>query len=123
MTSQVEAQLPPAVDRAVLEHLCELAPDRWPALLAELTDAFRVEARERLDILRIAAQAGNRAAAGQIGHSLKGMCSALGAVRMSDLSHEIELFATAGRDLPGWNLDALEAEYCRVLDALEAAAA
>ncbi|HQZ39925.1 MAG TPA: Hpt domain-containing protein [Vicinamibacterales bacterium] len=118
--SSAEARYAPALDLAVLDRLRQLAPDAWPDLLAELTDSFRVEARERLDTLRAAADAGNRPAAGQVGHSLKGICGALGAVRMGDLSHEIELFATAGRDLPGWNLEALEAEYHRVIDALTA---
>jgi len=117
-----DEQFAPILDPEVLDQIRQLDPDRWPSVLAKLTDAFRTGARERLDTLKLAADAGNRAAAGQIGHSLKGICGALGAVRMGDLSHEVELFATAGRDLPGWNLDALEIEYHRVIDALAAAA-
>lgn len=108
----------PALDVSVLDSLRQYDPDGQQGLLADLVATFEVEARDRLVNLRAAIALGDGLAAGRLAHSLRGICGAIGATHLADLSRQLELAAGEGRNLRRWDLEPMEREYHRVAAAL-----
>jgi HPt (histidine-containing phosphotransfer) domain-containing protein len=77
--------------------------DEYPTLV----DTFLVDSEQRLQSLK---QAGHAAQFLEAAHSFKGSSSNMGAVRLADLCHELEL-QVKGQDLSG--IEALVAEIDR----------
>ena len=109
-----------ALDRSVLDTLRAWAPVGGTDPVLDLTAAFVVDAADRLGKLRTAVATGDAALVRSAAHSLKGMCGAIGATHMSDLSSALEhaLAGTIGVDRVGQ----LEREFERVQQALREAA-
>ncbi|MGO4310166.1 Hpt domain-containing protein [Pseudomonas sp. KB_15] len=78
------------VDRDVLSALQEVMEDAYPDLL----DVFLADSEERLKVLRAADSA---ALLVETAHSFKGSCSNMGALRLTELCHQLEKQA---KDLP-----------------------
>ena len=78
------------VDRDVLSVLQEVMEGRYPDLL----DIFLADSEERLKVLRTADSA---ALLVETAHSFKGSSSNMGALRLTELCHQLELQA---RSLP-----------------------
>ena len=93
-----------------------------PAFVAELIDEFIAEAPGQLQTLREAAATGGAEAARRAAHTLKGNARTFGAGGLASLCLEAETAAAAG-DLGTVRerLDALQAEWVRVREALGAA--
>jgi CheY-like chemotaxis protein/HPt (histidine-containing phosphotransfer) domain-containing protein len=114
--------LPPAIDPEVFASLRDLGPSDGPDLRAELAEAFVRDATHRLALLRSAMIAGDSTQAKQAAHSLKGMCSAIGATRMTSLSIELEQAGLAEPESAHAMIRNLEHEFQRVRTALRDAA-
>ena len=78
------------VDRDVLSALREVMEEGYPDLL----DVFLADSEERLKVLRTADSA---ALLVETAHSFKGSCSNMGALRLTELCHQLEQQA---KDLP-----------------------
>lgn len=117
-SAAAETSAPPALDLSVLESLRQYDPDGKQGLLADLVATFEVEARDRLVHLRAAIALGDGVAAGRLAHSLRGICGAIGATRLAELSRELEHAAGTGHDMRRWDLESMEREYHRVAAAL-----
>ncbi|MGH9383566.1 MAG: CHASE domain-containing protein [Vicinamibacterales bacterium] len=114
--------LPPPLDPEVFASLRDLGPADGPDLRAELAEAFLRDATHRLALLRSAMVAGDSTQARQAAHSLKGMCSAIGATRMTTLSVELEQAGLAEPEFAHAVVRNLEHEFQRVRTALREAA-
>ena len=114
--------LPPALDLVVFDGLRELGEEGGPDLRTELAEAFVRDATHRLALLRSAMIAGDTERAKQAAHSLKGMCSAIGATRMTSLSVELEQAGLAEPESAHAMIRNLEHEFQRVRTALRDAA-
>jgi HPt (histidine-containing phosphotransfer) domain-containing protein len=108
----------PALDQSVLDSLRQYDPDGEQGLLVDLVATFEVEARDRLMSLRAAIGLGDGIAAGRLAHSLRGICGAIGATHLAELSRRLELAAGDGHDMRHWDLEPMEREYHRVAAAL-----
>ena len=107
----------PLDTRALDELRASVGDD--PAFVAELIDEFIEEAPRQLETLRQAATSGDAEAARRAAHTLKGNARTFGAEGLASLSLEAETAAAAGDlDNVRQHLDAVEAEWNRVLDAL-----
>jgi signal transduction histidine kinase/DNA-binding response OmpR family regulator/HPt (histidine-containing phosphotransfer) domain-containing protein len=114
--------LPPPLDPEVFASLRDLGPSDGPDLRAELAEAFLRDATHRLALLRSAMVVGDSTQARQAAHSLKGMCSAIGATRMTSLSLELERAGLAEPESAHAMIRNLEHEFQRVRTALRDAA-
>jgi HPt (histidine-containing phosphotransfer) domain-containing protein len=114
--------LPPALDPAVFESFRDLGEGDGADLRAELAEAFVRDATHRLALLRSAMIAGDSEQARKAAHSLKGMCSAIGATRMTTLSVELEQAGLAEPESAHAMIRNLEHEFQRVRTALREAA-
>lgn len=102
----------PAID---LPTFTELQSAAGAAFVAELVGTFLEEAPLMLAELRSAQMAGAADAFRRAAHSLKSNSHTFGATRLGTLARELELGGLIADAAP---LDALEAEYRRVADAL-----
>lgn len=114
------ADMPAALDPTVLQSIREWGSAGGPDPTVELTEAFVMEAADRLNKLRDAIAAGDTDTARKAAHSLKGMCGAIGANHMSALSSELEHSEPGTID--GERVHQLQREFERVQDALRVAA-
>jgi HPt (histidine-containing phosphotransfer) domain-containing protein len=110
------------LDESVIESIRELEADGSPGLLNMLVTAFVEDVTTRLAQLRTAIDETDSRRIKEAAHSIKGMSGAMGAVRMSALSLDLEHRALADGESRAL-VDALEAEFGRVQTALSRAAA
>lgn len=114
----VHSSLPPAIDLETLDGLRLLgggADDGFELIKR----AFHTETRDRLTRLQAAFDAADRDQMSRLSHSLRGICGAMGATRMSDLTQVLENAARAGAPLSPGIIVELEQEFARVCAALE----
>ena len=109
----------PSLDAAVLESLRAFMPTYGSDPVADLTAAFVQDATQRLRILHDAVASGDEIAARRAAHSLKGMSGAIGAVRLSQLSSDLEHAEPGAIDRT--RIHQIEREFERVQEALRAA--
>lgn len=110
-----------AIDPEVWAALVALENAGEPGFLAALVREFLDTAGPRLDRLRAANARGDASAVEWEAHSLKGSCGSLGASGMVRLCEQLEHAGTAGSgDAARGTLDALDAEWRRVREALAA---
>lgn len=111
----------PTLDREVLANLRGLPDDEDDELLNELINLFLQDAPSRVAQIRAALLEGNATTASQVAHSLKGSSGNLGARAFALLCNQIEQRCQQGDLECAKGLQtALEEEFRRVLDALEA---
>jgi signal transduction histidine kinase/DNA-binding response OmpR family regulator len=115
----VQEELPSAIDRSVIDMLRSFAADGAPDPVAEITETFLVDGKDRLAKLNAALTRGDEVAARKAAHSLKGMSGAIGANHLSSLSNDVE-HAEPGAIDQAW-VRRLEQEFDRVSAALQAA--
>jgi CheY-like chemotaxis protein/HPt (histidine-containing phosphotransfer) domain-containing protein len=109
-------EAPPPLDLGVLRTLRSYGAEGGPDPVADLTEAFMVDARDRLSRIRAACAIGDESATRKAAHSLKGMSGAIGANHMSALSGALE-HAEPGT-IDGARIEQLEREFQRVAGAL-----
>jgi HPt (histidine-containing phosphotransfer) domain-containing protein len=102
----------PAIDLPTFTELQETA---GAAFVAELVGTFLEEAPRMLAELRNALATLSADAFRRAAHSLKSNSNAFGASRLAEMARELELGGLVAGPAP---LDALEAEYQRVAQAL-----
>ena len=103
---------PSAIDMAVYNDLAETAGAEFAA---ELAATFLEEAPGMLAELRSALAAQSADAFRRAAHSLKSNGNTFGATRLAEMARELELNGLIAEAAP---LDALDAEYQRVVAAL-----
>lgn len=81
------------LDATVIASLMDLGGE---PLLAELVDLFCADAPSQMAELQEAAREGDAARIAAAAHSLKSSCANLGAVRLAELSRQLELAGRAG---------------------------
>ena len=101
-----------AIDMAIYNELCETAGAEFAA---ELAGTFLEEAPGMLAELRSAQAASSGDAFRRAAHSLKSNGNTFGATRLAEMARELELNGLIAEAAP---LDALDAEYQRVVAAL-----
>ena len=109
----------PTIDLAMIEMLRGLRGENEPDPLLELTDAFEADGNQRMQQLRTALSGGDERMVRRAAHSLKGISSSIGAVKMSELSAGLEQ-----ADLSAINdaqVQELQQEFEKVSAALRAA--
>ena len=106
---------PDILDFAAIEGLRSLSTDA--GFLRELIEIFLQDTPERLKELDAALASGDSATATRAAHSIKGSSSNFGALRLSQLAHQIEMLGK-GENLAAVNVTELKAEYVRVAEAL-----
>ena len=80
----------PTIDFTTIEMLRGLRSEGEADPLIELTEAFVSDSQQRLQELRAALSSGDDRLARRAAHSLKGISGSIGAVRMSELSADLE---------------------------------
>jgi len=105
----------PTIDAATFAELQATAGEDFAR---ELVDTFLEEAPPMLAALRSAHAAGTAEAFRRSAHSLKSNASTFGASGLAALARDLELQGLAATRAEA--LDALEAEYARVVPALKA---
>jgi HPt (histidine-containing phosphotransfer) domain-containing protein len=105
----------PAIDAATYADLQAAAGEDFAR---ELIDTFLQEAPPMLAALRSALAAGTAEAFRRSAHSLKSNAHTFGALALAALARDLELQGLAG--MPAGALEALDAEYARVVPALQA---
>jgi CheY-like chemotaxis protein/HPt (histidine-containing phosphotransfer) domain-containing protein len=106
------------LDQSVLAGLRELGDQE---LLAKLAELFLEDVPPQLEVLREAIEGGDASSVERVGHTLKGSCGNMGALRMGTLCAELEEIGHSGELERGPVLfERLEAEFGRVRPALEA---
>jgi HPt (histidine-containing phosphotransfer) domain-containing protein len=118
----MSAERQATLDESVLVSIREVEADGAPGLLASLVAVFREDATERLAHLRAAVENGDAIGTRRAAHSLKGMCSTMGAAAMTDLSLQLEQ-SNAPSEAQFVLVRELEAEFGRVQAALTSALA
>jgi CheY-like chemotaxis protein/HPt (histidine-containing phosphotransfer) domain-containing protein len=109
---------PLTLDESVLAVYREMCCDDTPDPVRELTAVFLEDANHRLAQLREAATLGDGTRLRAVAHSLRGMCGAIGALRMSEMSLALEQTAFDADQSRGELLSELAAEFARVRAAL-----
>jgi len=109
------------VDPSVLGALAARLGDRAGGFLSTLLDTWELETTQRLGELDRAVSEGKAAGVARVAHSLRGSSAAMGAVRLSQASGEVEVAARGDEpvDLAAAR-DLLAAEVALALAALEA---
>jgi HPt (histidine-containing phosphotransfer) domain-containing protein len=105
----------PTIDAATFAELQAAAGEDF---VRELIDTFLQEAPPMLAALRTARDVGTAEAFRRSAHSLKSNANTFGALALAALARDLELQGLAGT--PADALDALDAEYARVVPALKA---
>lgn len=108
----------PTLDPSALISFREWSSQDDPDPVSDLVRAFLEESTVRLTEIRAAVALGDVGVVHRAAHSLKGMCGAIGAVRMSTLSRQLE----EARHLAavGEVASAVEQEFVQVQAALRA---
>jgi HPt (histidine-containing phosphotransfer) domain-containing protein len=113
---------PSVLDPARLEELLDLDPGD-PSLLLRFIGRFGANAREAVDGMRGALEAGEAHRLGRVAHGLKGSSANLGAHRLAELCKEVELMGEGGVLATQAQLDGVAAEVEAAAAALEGFAA
>jgi CheY-like chemotaxis protein len=109
-----------SIDDSVLEGLRELQEEGEPDILKELIELFLEDVPPQLKALREAEERDDAKSVERIGHTLKGSCGNLGAVRMAAISAELEEIGRTGDLAPAPALlSRLEEEFGCVRAAFE----
>ena len=108
------------LDPSALETIRSWFSPEDPDPVTELTEAFVADATTRLAALREAVRREDITLTGQAAHSLKGMCGAIGAVRMNALSLQLEHAGHDDARALATLVGALEHEFACVQVALHA---
>jgi len=80
----------PSVDLERLDMLRDLCSETDPALLGEMLEAWEEEAARRLADARTALATDDACRLKTAAHALKGSCSNIGVMRLSELSRRLE---------------------------------
>jgi HPt (histidine-containing phosphotransfer) domain-containing protein len=120
LTSVPRQDAPLTLDESVLAVYRDMRSDDAPDPVAELTAVFLEDADDRLAQLRQAAALGDLTRLRAAAHSLRGMCGAIGAVRMGEMSLALEQTAFDADQSCGELLSELAVEFARVRAALHA---
>jgi two-component system, sensor histidine kinase and response regulator len=118
--SMPRADAPLTLDESVLAVYRGMRSADEPDPVAELTAVFLEDADDRLAQLRQAAALGDGTRLRAAAHSLRGMCGAIGAVRMSEMTLALEQTAVDANQSRSELLSELAVEFTRVRDALHA---
>lgn len=110
----------PALDPKRLADLRDLGGPEMPELADEVARIFVTTAQEGVGELGSAFKRGSVPDALHHAHRLKGSAGNVGALILMKLCDEIEQQARAGQIAPPAQMTAVEAEFARVLKALEA---
>jgi HPt (histidine-containing phosphotransfer) domain-containing protein len=106
------------IDEAVLADLVE-STGGDPDFLAELIDIYLDDAPRQVAAMRDAVLSGRIEDLVRPAHTLKGSSASIGAIELSELDRALELAAREGAvDDPAAAVDAIEAEFGRVREAL-----
>jgi two-component system sensor histidine kinase/response regulator len=114
------ADAPLTLDESVLAVYRGTCSADEPDPVVELTAVFLEDADDRLAQLRQAAALGDAGRLRAAAHSLRGMCGAIGAVRMSEMTLALEQTAVGASQSRTELLSELAVEFSRVRAALHA---
>lgn len=103
-----------AIDASVMEHLkTELGGD--PALVKDLVQTFLDESPQLIARMRDASSRGDAPLLMRAAHTLKSTSATFGALRLSDLSKDLETLGRTGRtDGASGRIEALGRAYAEV---------
>jgi HPt (histidine-containing phosphotransfer) domain-containing protein len=71
-------------------RLAELGEEFGPVLISELINTFLLDTKSRMNKLRLLVEAGDTAAIAREGHTLRGSCGNIGALRLAKLCGQLE---------------------------------
>lgn len=109
-----------SLNEEVISGLRALQETGGPDILAEIIGMFLEDAGLRLNELREAAETGDPAALERAAHTLKGASGSVGAIRLSELSSELqEIGASGGLSRAQEKVEALQREFETVRPELE----
>ena len=108
-----------ALDPSVLQSLRDLEAAAEPGLLREILETFRSTATDKIEVMRLAAEEGDREALERAAHSLKGSCGMVGAQRMAERCRCVEAAAEQGTGGKKAHLDAVGEEWAYVREEIE----
>ena len=106
----------PVLDASTVAAVVEVTRTAGGDVAAELVERYETQARDRVDALVAAREAGDDATARGVAHSLRGSSATLGATVVAERCARIEVDGVAGADL-----DALAADVEAAITALRAA--
>jgi HPt (histidine-containing phosphotransfer) domain-containing protein len=115
-----EAATSPAIDMRAITQLAE-NDALGEQFIAEIIDVFLGDLSERVRVIGLQMSSGDRAGVAKTAHAIKGSCSHFGAVRLMELSSEVESRGKREQtDGLQATIDSMVAESERVRAALEA---
>ena len=110
-----------AIDRTVLASLRELQDVGDPDIIAEVGGLFIEHSPEKIKAILLAVENKDAKGLHMAAHSLKSSSAYVGAMRLSDMSKELEMMGRAKvMDGAKEKAERLKAEYLRVRTALDA---
>jgi HPt (histidine-containing phosphotransfer) domain-containing protein len=116
----IETASVPTIDMRAITRLAE-SDELGEQFVAEIIDVFLADLSERVCAIGLQMSHGDRAGIAATAHAVKGSCGHFGAVRLMELSHEIEGRAKHEQtDGLQTAIDSMVAETERVRAALEA---
>lgn len=119
--TEVEGCLKEAIDRTVLASLRELQDAGDPDIIAEVGGLFVEHSPEKIKAILQAAETADAKGLQVAAHSLKSSSAYVGAMRLSEMSKELELMGRANvMDGAKEKAERLNMEYMRVRTALAA---
>ena len=115
-----EESLKEAIDRTVLASLRELQDAGDPDIIAEVGGLFVEHSPEKIKAILQAVEDGDAKGLQMAAHSLKSSSAYVGAMRLSEMSKELEMMGRAKvMDGAKGKAERLKAEYMRVRTALD----
>jgi len=120
MTEGDEA-LGSALDRSVLDKLRELQDDGDPDIIAEVGGLFLEHSPQKVESIMQAAESRDANGLKTAAHSLKSSSAIVGAMRLSEMSRELEMMGQSqALDGAEEKAERLKIEFMRVMMELEA---
>jgi len=105
------------IDREAWETMKSMTE---PAFLVELIDVYLMDSPQLIEQMRIGLATGEVETVRRAAHSLKSNSASFGAMRVADVSRELEMLAKSGTLDGGTSkLAAVEAAYAQFLPVLE----
>jgi histidine phosphotransfer protein HptB len=115
----IESAILPAIDMHAIVQLAE-SDETGQQFVAEIIKVFLADLSERLKTLGLQMSRGDRVGIAATAHAIKGSCGHFGAVRLMELSLEVEALAKRQQsDGLQTAIDSMVAEAERVRTALE----
>ena len=111
----------PAVDASVWQEFLSLDPDGRGGVVQELVGVFLTDTQQTVDTIRASAQAGNHSVMKKSAHRLKSSAAGIGALHLAELLAELELTNETDRNRLQPRVIAIESEFARVRQFLNAA--